>query len=74
MPVLSLPDEPSLEQLRNQAKDLRRAALAGQPEALRHFGQQPLIDLLEPLTTPESHPAAVPSGPESQPTPIPQDG
>ena len=33
MPGLSLPDEPSLEQLRNQAKDLRRAVLAGDPSA-----------------------------------------
>ena len=56
MPAISLPDEPSLEQLRNQAKDLRRAALAGEPEALAEAGQQPLIDLLEPLTTPEPTP------------------
>jgi len=56
MPAISLPDEPSLEQLRNQAKDLRRAALAGEPEALAEVGQQPLIDLLEPLTTPEPTP------------------
>jgi hypothetical protein len=34
MPVISLPDEPSLEQLRNQAKDLRQAVLAGNTEAL----------------------------------------
>jgi ankyrin repeat protein len=32
--VADLPDEPSLEQLRNQAKDLRRALLAGEPGAL----------------------------------------
>jgi ankyrin repeat protein len=31
--VLDLPDQPSLEQLRKQAKDLRRAALADDPEA-----------------------------------------
>ena len=31
MPTVPLPDEPSLEQLRNQAKDLRRAVLAGEP-------------------------------------------
>jgi hypothetical protein len=31
--VLDLPDQPSLEQLRKQAKDLRRAALADGPEA-----------------------------------------
>ena len=34
VPVLSLPDEPSLEQLRNQAKDLRRAVLAADPGAV----------------------------------------
>ena len=68
MPAISLPDEPSLEQLRNQAKDLRRAALAGQPEALRHFGQQPLIDLLEPLAAPEPAPQA-----RTAPEPTPPD-
>jgi hypothetical protein len=45
MPVISLPDEPSLEQLRNQAKDLRRAVLAGEPvalaEAAEHFPDAP---------------------------------
>ena len=34
MPAVRLPAEPSLEQLRNQAKDLRRAVLAGEPGAL----------------------------------------
>ncbi len=34
LPVLDLPEQPSLEQLRRQAKDLRRAAVAGDPEAL----------------------------------------
>ena len=34
MPVISLPDEPSFIQLRNQAKDLRRAVQAGDPAAL----------------------------------------
>ena len=34
VPVLPLPDEPSLEQLRKQAKDLRRAVLAADPEAV----------------------------------------
>src|SRR5579864_4662694 len=33
MPVIPLPDEPSFEQLRKQAKDLRRAVLAGDPGA-----------------------------------------
>src|SRR5579862_5260406 len=33
MPVISLPDEPSLTQLRNQARDLRRAVAAGDAEA-----------------------------------------
>jgi ankyrin repeat protein len=37
--VAGLPDEPSLEQLRNQAKDLRRAALAGEPDALAEVAQ-----------------------------------
>jgi hypothetical protein len=31
MPVIPLPDEPNFEQLRKQAKDLRRAVLAGDP-------------------------------------------
>ncbi len=38
MPAVPLPDEPSLEQLRHQAKDLRRAVLAGQPDALAEAG------------------------------------
>ena len=40
MPAISLPDEPSLEQLRNQAKDLRRAVLAGEPEALAEVAER----------------------------------
>jgi ankyrin repeat protein len=40
MPTLPLPDEPSLEQLRNQAKDLRRAVLAGDPEALAEVAER----------------------------------
>jgi hypothetical protein len=44
-PVACLPDEPSLEQLRHQAKDLRRAVLAGEPGALaevaEHFPDVP---------------------------------
>jgi ankyrin repeat protein len=43
--VADLPDEPSYEQLRNQAKDLRRAVLAGEPAALaevaEHFPDAP---------------------------------
>ena len=43
--VACLPDEPSYEQLRNQAKDLRRAVLAGEPGALAevagHFPDAP---------------------------------
>ena len=43
--VADLPDEPSYEQLRNQAKDLRRAVLAGEPDALaavaEHFPDAP---------------------------------
>jgi ankyrin repeat protein len=33
VPVVPLPEQPSLEQLRKQAKELRRAVLAGDPEA-----------------------------------------
>ena len=40
MPAMPLPDEPSLEQLRNQAKDLRRAVLAGEPEALAEVAER----------------------------------
>jgi ankyrin repeat protein len=40
MPAISLPDEPSLEQLRNQAKDLRRAVLAGEPGALAEVAER----------------------------------
>ncbi len=39
MPALPLPDEPSFEQLRNQAKDLRRAVLAGDPPALAEVAE-----------------------------------
>jgi hypothetical protein len=40
MPVLPLPDEPSLEQLRNQAKDLQRAVLAADPDALAEVAER----------------------------------
>ena len=40
MPVISLPDEPSLEQLRNQAKDLRRAVLEGDRGALAEVAER----------------------------------
>jgi Ankyrin repeats (3 copies) len=40
MPAICLPDEPSFEQLRNQAKDLRRAVLAGNPEALAEVAER----------------------------------
>ena len=33
VPTQDLPEQPSLEQLRNQAKDLRRAVLAGSAAA-----------------------------------------
>ncbi len=39
MPVIPLPDEPSFEQLRKQAKDLRRAVLAGDPGALAEVAE-----------------------------------
>jgi hypothetical protein len=38
--VADLPDEPSLEQLRNQAKDLRRAVLAGEPDAVAEVAER----------------------------------
>jgi hypothetical protein len=38
--VAGLPDEPSFEQLRNQAKDLRRAVLAGEPDALAEVAER----------------------------------
>ena len=41
MPTVPLPDEPSFEQLRNQAKDLRRAVLAGEPGALAETAAAP---------------------------------
>jgi ankyrin repeat protein len=41
MPAVRLPAEPSLEQLRNQAKDLRRAVLAGEPGALAEAAAAP---------------------------------
>ena len=41
MPAIPLPDEPSLDQLRNQAKDLRRAVLAGEPGALAEAADSP---------------------------------
>ena len=41
MPAVPLPAEPSLEQLRNQAKDLRRAVLAGEPGALAEAAAAP---------------------------------
>jgi hypothetical protein len=40
MPAICLPDEPSFSQLRNQAKDLRRAVLAGRPEALAEVAER----------------------------------
>jgi hypothetical protein len=38
--VAGLPDEPSFEQLRNQAKDLRRAVLAGEADALAEVAER----------------------------------
>jgi hypothetical protein len=40
MSAICLPDEPSFEQVRNQAKDLRRAVLAGRPEALAEVAER----------------------------------
>jgi hypothetical protein len=39
MPAASLPDRASLEQLRNQARDLQRAVRAGTPEALAEVAE-----------------------------------
>ena len=39
MPVIPLPDEPNFEQLRKQAKDLRRAVLAGDPAAVAEIAE-----------------------------------
>lgn len=38
MPVIPLPDDPDLEQLRRQAKELRRAVAAGAPDAVAEAG------------------------------------
>jgi ankyrin repeat protein len=38
--LAGLPDEPSFEQLRNQAKDLRRAVFAGEPDALAEVAER----------------------------------
>ena len=40
MPAVCLPDQPSFSQLRNQAKDLRRAVLAGSPQALAEVAER----------------------------------
>jgi ankyrin repeat protein len=39
-PVAGLPGEPSLQQLRNQAKDLQRAVLAGEADALAEVAER----------------------------------
>jgi ankyrin repeat protein len=40
VPTVPLPDRPSLEQLRNQAKDLQRAVRASNPEALAEVAER----------------------------------
>jgi hypothetical protein len=40
VPTVPLPDEPNLEQLRNQAKELQRAIRAGDPEALAEVDER----------------------------------
>jgi ankyrin repeat protein len=50
-PTLPLPDEPSFEQLRNQARELQRAVRSGAPEAL--------AEVVERHPQPPSDPAAV---------------
>ena len=39
----SLPRSPSLEQLRNQAKDILQAYRAGEPDAVEEFQRSPSI-------------------------------
>src|SRR4029077_10719193 len=39
VPVIELPEEPSFTQLRNQAKDLRRAVAAGQADAFAQVAE-----------------------------------
>src|SRR5579863_6877303 len=52
MPVICLPDEPSLTQLRKQAKDLRQAVLAGEPDALAEVAEHvPDVPASFPLHT-----------------------
>ena len=41
MPDAQIPDRPSLEQYKKQAKDLLRASLAGNPAALEHIHRHP---------------------------------
>jgi ankyrin repeat protein len=68
MPVISLPDEPSLEQLRNQAKDLRRAVQAGNPEALAEVAER-FPDAAPAPFLPDAAPA--PFLPDAAPAPFP---
>jgi hypothetical protein len=50
MSVLRLPDRPSLEQLRNQAKDLRRAVQAGAAGALAEVAEHDPAASTDPFT------------------------
>ncbi len=40
MPTLPLPEEPNLEQLHTQARDLQPAIRAGEPDALSELDQR----------------------------------
>jgi ankyrin repeat protein len=48
VPTVPLPDEPSLEQLRHQAKELQRAVRAGAPQALAELAGPGPFERLEP--------------------------
>ena len=65
-------DEPSLEQLRNQAKDLRRAVLAGEAGALAEVAERPAMRPARSRCTPRSWRwravTASPAGPASSAT------
>jgi ankyrin repeat protein len=51
VPVVDLPDRPNLEQLRNQAKDLRRAVQAGSADALAEVVEfAPGFEAKQPFT------------------------
>jgi ankyrin repeat protein len=50
MPTIPLPEEPSLEQLKKQAKDLLKAVRSGNPDSLAFAAEQHPGDLPSPFT------------------------